>query len=73
MDIIENNIVNELDRLEAIYTHAEPGSNEEYFYAAAYDMMGCILDKIGRKMFDDEATVTLKIISESINNVINNK
>ena len=32
-----------------------------------------VANKIGRKMFDDEATVTLKIISESINNVINNK
>jgi len=73
MDIIENNIVNELDRLEHIYRHAEPGSNEEYYYKAAYDMMCEMLDKIGRKMFDDEATETLNIISESINNVINNK
>lgn len=73
MDIVENNIVNELDRLEHIYVHAEPGSNEEYYYKTAYDTMGWMLDKIGRQMFDDEAIETLKIISESINNVINNK
>ena len=73
MDIIENNIVTELDRLEDTYRNAEPGSDDEYFYSTAYDIMGEILERIGRRMFDDEAKETLKIISESINNIINNK
>lgn len=69
---MEQDIINELDRLEQIFRATKPGSDEEYYYSKAIDAMAWISDEIGRKMFDNEVIETLKIISESINNVIKN-
>ena len=70
MDKIEKSIIDECYRLNYTCRDAEPGSDKEYCYSKAYDVMLWIYEKIGLKVTEGNAIPILKIVKDSLDRVI---